>query len=307
MAGIRSTGGAIELTDHVPAADAPAVARLKDAGAIVFGKTNVPRWSGDLQTFNEIFGTTNNPWDLDHVPGGSSGGAAAAVAAGLHVLRAGHRHRRLGAHPVALLRGVRAQAELRRGLPARVPRSRRRWDDRRRHQRVRPDRPECRRPRPAPRRAGRPRRRPGARAGSSSCPRRARRTSPTSASASGSRRRACRSTATSSTSCAMPRTSSRTPARRWRTRIPPSTSTSSRAPVHLTIIVRRGLAEPGDRRSPKPRAAHTSRGSAATSSAPGCAASGPSGSRSYDALLCPVLPVPGVPAQPGRATSCPGR
>ena len=82
MGGVRSTGGAIELTDHVPEHDAPSVRRLKDAGAVVFGKTNVPRWSGDLQTFNEIFGTTNNPWNLEHVPGGSSGGAAAAVAAG---------------------------------------------------------------------------------------------------------------------------------------------------------------------------------------------------------------------------------
>lgn len=82
-AGIRSTGGAVELRDHVPAQDAPAVARLRAAGAIVFGKTNLPRWSGDLQTYNEIFGTTNNPWALDRVPGGSSGGAAAAVASGL--------------------------------------------------------------------------------------------------------------------------------------------------------------------------------------------------------------------------------
>jgi amidase len=82
-AGIRSTGGATELTDHVPAADAPAVARLKAAGAIVFGKTNVPRWSGDIQTFNDLFGVTNNPWDRTRTPGGSSGGAAAAVAAGL--------------------------------------------------------------------------------------------------------------------------------------------------------------------------------------------------------------------------------
>ncbi len=82
VAGVRSTGGAIELTDHVPGADAPAVARLKGAGAIVFGKTNLPRWSGDIQSFNEIFGTTSNPWQLEHVPGGSSGGAAAAVAAG---------------------------------------------------------------------------------------------------------------------------------------------------------------------------------------------------------------------------------
>ena len=80
--GIRSTGGAVELADHVPTADAPAVARLKAAGAIVFGKTNLPRWSGDLQTYNEMFGSTNNPWDLDRIPGGSSGGAAAAVAAG---------------------------------------------------------------------------------------------------------------------------------------------------------------------------------------------------------------------------------
>ncbi|HEV3226557.1 MAG TPA: amidase family protein [Acidimicrobiales bacterium] len=81
--GIPSTGGAVELTDHVPATDAPAVARLKAAGAIVYGKTNLPRWSGDLQSYNEIFGTTNNPWDATRVPGGSSGGPAAAVAAGL--------------------------------------------------------------------------------------------------------------------------------------------------------------------------------------------------------------------------------
>jgi amidase len=82
-AGIRSTGGARELSGHVPPADAPAVARLKAAGAIVFGKTNVPRWSADIQTFNDVFGTTNNPWDRSRTPGGSSGGAAAAVSAGL--------------------------------------------------------------------------------------------------------------------------------------------------------------------------------------------------------------------------------
>ncbi len=81
-AGIRSTGGAVELADHVPAHDAPAVARLRGAGAIVFGKTNLPRWSMDTQSFNDLFGTTNNPWALDRSPGGSSGGAAAAVAAG---------------------------------------------------------------------------------------------------------------------------------------------------------------------------------------------------------------------------------
>lgn len=82
-AGIRSTGGAVVLRDHVPSADAPAVAALKAAGAIVFGKTNLPEWSGDWQSFNEMFGTTNNPWALTHTPGGSSGGAAAAVACGM--------------------------------------------------------------------------------------------------------------------------------------------------------------------------------------------------------------------------------
>ncbi|MEY2580222.1 MAG: amidase [Ilumatobacteraceae bacterium] len=82
-AGIRSTGGAAELFDHVPEQDAEVVAAIRRAGAIVFGKTNVPLWSGDFQTFNDMFGTTNNPWDLGRVPGGSSGGAAAAVACGM--------------------------------------------------------------------------------------------------------------------------------------------------------------------------------------------------------------------------------
>lgn len=83
VAGMRSTGGSRSLADHVPAADAPAVARLRSAGAVVMGKTNVPEWSGDVQTYNELFGVTNNPWDLSLTPGGSSGGPAAAVASGL--------------------------------------------------------------------------------------------------------------------------------------------------------------------------------------------------------------------------------
>ena len=82
-AGLRSTGGAVELRDNVPTRDAPVVRAIKDAGAIVIGKTNLPRWSGDVQSFNELFGTTVNPWDATRVPGGSSGGAAAAVATGL--------------------------------------------------------------------------------------------------------------------------------------------------------------------------------------------------------------------------------
>lgn len=82
-AGVRSTGGSAQLFEHVPERDAQVVSSIRSAGAIVFGKTNVPEWSGDWQTFNDMFGTTNNPWDLGRTPGGSSGGAAAAVACGL--------------------------------------------------------------------------------------------------------------------------------------------------------------------------------------------------------------------------------
>jgi amidase len=88
-AGMRTTCGAPELADHVPGRDAAAVARLRSAGAIIVGKTNLPAWAGDCQSYNELFGTTNNPWDAARTPGGSSGGAAAAVAAGLTALELG--------------------------------------------------------------------------------------------------------------------------------------------------------------------------------------------------------------------------
>ena len=88
-AGIRTTGGSKDFANRVPAADAPVVARLKDAGAIVFAKTNLPLWSGDGQTWNELFGATGNPWDLERSPGGSSGGAAAAMACGFSALETG--------------------------------------------------------------------------------------------------------------------------------------------------------------------------------------------------------------------------
>jgi amidase len=84
VAGMRSTSGAIELQDHVPADDPPAVAALRAAGAVIVGKTNVPRWcNAETETHNDLFGTTSNPWDLSRSVGGSSGGSAAAVAAGL--------------------------------------------------------------------------------------------------------------------------------------------------------------------------------------------------------------------------------
>ncbi|MGZ4822532.1 MAG: amidase [Terriglobales bacterium] len=86
-AGVRTTAGAIP--DHIPDEDAAAVARLKSAGAIILGKTNVPPMAADWQSYNEIFGTANNPWDLARTPGGSSGGEAAAVAAGLSFLGIG--------------------------------------------------------------------------------------------------------------------------------------------------------------------------------------------------------------------------
>ncbi len=88
-AGIRTTGGAELLAEHVPSANAPAVDRLIAAGAVVFGKTNLPKFSMDAQSYNAVFGTTNNPWDTSRAPGGSSGGAAAALAAGLTGLELG--------------------------------------------------------------------------------------------------------------------------------------------------------------------------------------------------------------------------
>lgn len=88
-AGLRTTCGAPELADHVPDVDAVTVARLRAAGAIVFGKTNTPTYTSDIQTTNPVFGTTNNPWDTDRTPGGSSGGSAAALAAGLTPLELG--------------------------------------------------------------------------------------------------------------------------------------------------------------------------------------------------------------------------
>ncbi len=88
-AGMRTTSGAVELADHVPHSDAVAVARLRSAGAVLLGKTNLPRYADGAQTVNDLFGTTNNPWDLSRTPGGSSGGAAAAIAAGLSALELG--------------------------------------------------------------------------------------------------------------------------------------------------------------------------------------------------------------------------
>jgi len=89
VAGMPAVGGAPIWKDHRPTQHADAVQRIVDAGAVIFGKTNVPFMSGDLQTYNDVYGTTNNPWDVSCGPGGSSGGAAAALAAGLTPLELG--------------------------------------------------------------------------------------------------------------------------------------------------------------------------------------------------------------------------
>lgn len=83
IAGVPQTAGVPSLADHRAAEDSEAVARLRAGGAVVVGNTNVPLLLGDLQSYNEVYGTTNNPWDLARTPGGSSGGNAAALAAGL--------------------------------------------------------------------------------------------------------------------------------------------------------------------------------------------------------------------------------
>jgi amidase len=82
-AGIRTTYGSRIYRDNVPDADHVLVERLKAAGAITLGKTNTPEFAAGSQTFNAVFGATRNPWDLDKTCGGSSGGAAAAVACGM--------------------------------------------------------------------------------------------------------------------------------------------------------------------------------------------------------------------------------
>jgi amidase len=89
IAGLPTTWGIPQQKDFVPPADALSIARVKDAGGVILGKTNVPLGLGDWQSFNEIYGTTNNPHDLGRTPGGSSGGSAASLAAGYGPLSLG--------------------------------------------------------------------------------------------------------------------------------------------------------------------------------------------------------------------------
>ena len=89
IAGLPTTWGFPQFKDFVPQEDALIVSRVKSAGAVILGKTNVPVGLGDFQSYNDVYGTTNNPWDLGRSPGGSSGGSAAALAAGFGPLSFG--------------------------------------------------------------------------------------------------------------------------------------------------------------------------------------------------------------------------
>jgi amidase len=88
-AGMRTTSGAPELADFVPERDSAPVARLRAAGAVIWAKTNLPIYAGDCQSYNEVFGTSSNPWDVTRTVGGSSGGSAGALAAGFTPLEVG--------------------------------------------------------------------------------------------------------------------------------------------------------------------------------------------------------------------------
>ena len=89
VAGLPTTFGYPALVDNTPDWDADCVARYKAAGAVLLGKTNMAYAGADFQTYNEVYGTTSNPWDLERIPGGSSGGSSAALAAGLTPLEVG--------------------------------------------------------------------------------------------------------------------------------------------------------------------------------------------------------------------------
>ncbi|MYD43191.1 MAG: amidase [Gammaproteobacteria bacterium] len=87
--GTPSTWGAPYLKDNIATHDALSVERLRKAGVVLFGKTNVPLLLSDFQSYNEIYGTTNNPYDVAKIPGGSSGGSAATLAAGMAGIESG--------------------------------------------------------------------------------------------------------------------------------------------------------------------------------------------------------------------------
>ena len=108
VAGFPTTWGDPAFKDKIAKQNSLVAQRMIDAGVTLFGKTNVPLNLADWQSYNEVYGSTNNPWDLSRTPGGSSGGSGAALAAGLTGIEAGSDIGGSIRNPAALLRRVRA-------------------------------------------------------------------------------------------------------------------------------------------------------------------------------------------------------
>ena len=110
---LTTRGSLLHADDPPAAADGLVPGRLRAAGAILVGKTNLPEDAFEAYTANRLFGDTRNPWDLQRSPGGSSGGSAAALVGRHGADRDGDGRRRIGAHPRGVLRAGRAQAQQR--------------------------------------------------------------------------------------------------------------------------------------------------------------------------------------------------